>query len=71
MLDLLRTIGQTDAFRAFEDFMSNYGMYIAALGVGFLACMCWWAKSHPEDFEDADEIECEAETAQEIMERSK
>lgn len=38
-----------------HEFIQNYGWYIAAFLLGFIATMIWWAAEHPEDFWKRDE----------------
>ena len=41
-MSVIYSIAESSWFTAFEDFMADYGMYIAAVGIGFLLCMLWW-----------------------------
>lgn len=65
-MEFLYRIAESDWFDAYMDFMAAYGLYIAAVGLGFLLCMVWWWFKHPEDFYDYEEDESEEVWFEEI-----
>ena len=55
MKELLTRIGNSAAFLKLEDFMAEYGLYIAAFLSGMLAVYAIWFHRRPEDFYSREE----------------
>lgn len=66
MSNFIQSVYDSSWFSAFTDFMADYGLYIAAVGIGFLAAIAWWWHCHPEDFASVQDEEPEEDVQEEI-----
>ena len=55
MKEILTRIGNSAAFLRLEDFMAEYGLYIAAFCLGMITVYALWLRRHPEDFYTREE----------------
>ena len=55
MKEILTKIGNSAAFLKLEDFMAEYGLYIAAFCLGMITVYALWLRRHPEDFYSREE----------------
>ncbi len=65
MQEIIEKIGNSAAFTAFQDFVADYGLYIAAFLTGMLIVYAIWFKKHPEDFYSREETTEEAKETEE------